>query len=280
MYRSARTSRADPNDEDWIVPQSDRHDSNRCNVGRILYDTEDEDEVYHPYIGEGEQDYESDCDIQPPQRKRRKLSSSAQPARIAVTERQTRSHVISSHLRPVHGPARGRRYSGSQNVSSAPQGHSVEGTTEAHAANYGEWLLEDAVLKRVTVNGLATFQLQFTWDSCTNHSRGVRATRIPPYTPPAEKGFPTGLGLGTRNSFTLDEDNLIVKLKSQGLHWKEIHRQFVEALPERKRTMAALQKQVPRGGERNVKREEKTRYLGDARGEEGGASKLKYQSLI
>jgi hypothetical protein len=43
-------------------------------------------------------------------------------------------------------------------------------------AKFEEWPLEDAVLKRVTVNGLPTFQIQFTWNACTNVVHKDRAT--------------------------------------------------------------------------------------------------------
>lgn len=37
------------------------------------------------------------------------------------------------------------------------------------AALFEEWPLKDAVLKRVTVGGHSTFQLQFTWDSAVRN---------------------------------------------------------------------------------------------------------------
>ncbi|KAI1379273.1 hypothetical protein F4677DRAFT_363085 [Hypoxylon crocopeplum] len=239
VRRSARISRANPNDEDGYMEQ----DSNRRHRGRTFHTNMEDEGTYHPDISEGEQGNESEYDIWPPQHKRLRINSPAQPARIKATGRRMRPYGVSSQPRQAQEPACGRKYSGNRSIPSPPSshGHSDEETTEAHAAKFKEWPLEDAVLKRVTVNGLATFQLQFTWDTCANHSRGVRATGSPLYNPPAKKGLPARLGPGTRNSFTLEEDNLIVKLKSQELHWKEIYRQFGKTLPGRKRSMAALQ---------------------------------------
>ncbi|KAK3695690.1 hypothetical protein B0T22DRAFT_456004 [Podospora appendiculata] len=38
-------------------------------------------------------------------------------------------------------------------------------------ASFGEWPLDDAVLKRTIVNGVATFQMEFSWDACVNHGQ-------------------------------------------------------------------------------------------------------------
>jgi hypothetical protein len=52
-------------------------------------------------------------------------------------------------------------------------------------AEFEEWPLKDAVLKRVLVDDLATFQLQFTWDFCANDTGeecalGSRRCKPPP----------------------------------------------------------------------------------------------------
>lgn len=70
-------------------------------------------------------------------------------------------------------PPRKRR-NGQRSIPNLPysQGPSDEiGIVQASMASFEEWLLQNAVLKHVTVDGLATFQLQFTWNSCANHKR-------------------------------------------------------------------------------------------------------------
>lgn len=95
VRRSARISRANPNDEDGYMEQ----DSNRRHRGRTFHTNMEDEGTYYPDISEGEQGNESEYDIWPPQHKRRRMNSSAQPARIKATGRRTRSYGISSQPR-------------------------------------------------------------------------------------------------------------------------------------------------------------------------------------
>jgi hypothetical protein len=89
------------------------------------------------------------------------------------------------------------------------------------------------VLKRVTANGLATFQRQFVWDSCVNHRRKDPTTGRLQYQSPAKRRPTTKRGASTRARFTPEEDDLLVELKNQGLPGQDIHKQFTDAFPQR-----------------------------------------------
>ncbi|KAK4108027.1 hypothetical protein N656DRAFT_450250 [Canariomyces notabilis] len=95
--------------------------------------------------------------IQLPQGKRRK-------ARL----RKNSLSLQAQQPPPTQGPKRRQR----QHRNSRPQSSGVstleEGALEADFASFEEWPLE-AVLKRVRVGGAATFQVEFTWNLCTNH---------------------------------------------------------------------------------------------------------------
>jgi hypothetical protein len=74
----------------------------------------------------------------------------------------------------------------------------------------------------VVESGVATFQLQFSWDLCTGRGTYVKAQKG--RTPLSAKG---------RGLFTANEDALLIKLKEQGISWKDIHGQFPAMYPGR-----------------------------------------------
>jgi hypothetical protein len=100
------------------------------------------------------------------------------------------------------------------------------------------------VLKRVTENGMVTFQLQFTWDECRKQGGTAQPKGQHTVTdaPQATTHRTTNQYRATRAAFTAEEDNLAIKLKEDGLPWKDIHKQFTEFFPGW-RTVVALQVQ-------------------------------------
>jgi hypothetical protein len=72
-----------------------------------------------------------------------------------------------------------------------------EETVEAAFASFEEWPLE-AVLKRVWVDGTATFQVEFKGNPCTNHGRNDRAPDGPRPKSPARRTSLTGRALPSR----------------------------------------------------------------------------------
>ncbi|KAI3326451.1 hypothetical protein HD806DRAFT_551424 [Xylariaceae sp. AK1471] len=103
------------------------------------------------------------------------------------------------------------------------------GSVQVSMASFEEWLLPNAVLTHVIVDGLATFQLQFTWDSCASYKRKYFATGNRSHKSLVKDRCLTKRGAAMRLVFTPEEDDHFVELKNQGLSWKEIHMQFREA---------------------------------------------------
>ena len=66
------------------------------------------------------------------------------------------------------------------------------------------WPLE-AVLKRVWVDGAATFQVEFTWNPCTNHGRHERAPENPRRKSPAGGISSTARTLSSRVASTTEK---------------------------------------------------------------------------
>jgi hypothetical protein len=149
--------------------------------------------MYHsPQGSEREQDEEDEVDVRPPPRKRRKVTPPTRSTLLGIaTRRQIRSNGGVSRPRQVRTSFPSRKRSGRQYIRHLPSSQhssSEEGTAHIPMAEFGEWPLKDAVLKRAMVNGLATFQLQFTWVSCTN---------------PVHNGHTAGLAIGGSGSNSL-----------------------------------------------------------------------------
>lgn len=73
-------------------------------------------------------------------------------------------------------------------------------TAPALVADFEEWMLPDTIFKRVTMDGRVTFQLQFSWDPCTKHSRGTRSSQPPQDTPAFDGSSSTKRGKSSRGS--------------------------------------------------------------------------------
>ncbi|KAB5513491.1 hypothetical protein GE09DRAFT_629412 [Coniochaeta sp. 2T2.1] len=187
---------------------------------------------------------EEDDDICPPQRKRLKTSTPAQPTLGTSTGRRTRSSGGTSGSQQVQTSAPGRKRSGRRSIPSPPSSQcstDEQVSVQVPMAKFEEWPLEDVVLKRVTANGMATFQLQFAWDSCANHTRKDPTTGRLQYQSPVKRRPSTKRGVSTRARFTPEEDDLLVELKNQGLPWQDIHKRFTDAFPQRERRVGSLQ---------------------------------------
>jgi hypothetical protein len=85
------------------------------------------------------------------------------------------------------------------------------------------------------VDGMATFQLQFTWDPCGKQGHGREDCPDVTQRVVARPKEHAVKGVGTkRAAFTADEDNLIIQLKEiKGLPWKKLHQQFTNTFPGR-----------------------------------------------
>jgi hypothetical protein len=110
-----------------------------------------------------------------------------------------------------------------------------ESHIETPTAKFEEWPLGQAVLKRITIDGAVTFQLEFKWEPCTNERSGMRTVshRVAPPRPKARSATTKGKRGSARSNFTPEEDNLIITLKDRGLSWRDIHTQHKSKFPER-----------------------------------------------
>lgn len=129
---------------------------------------------------------------------------------------------------PVHSP---RSMSSQDSVTTA--------NAKAPAAKYEEWPVQGATLKRLTMDGRVTFQLEFSWELCAGgHSPGSQnSSRSKPH---IEEKISRTQRSSAAHAFAREEDDLIVKLKDAGLPWPEIHKQFSNEFPQR-RSQGSLQ---------------------------------------
>lgn len=106
----------------------------------------------------------------------------------------------------------------------------------AIGARFEEWPLQNAILKRVIVDGVATFQLQFEWPLPTAHGqRGATTRKVTRASIRGHDSQPRRKP-AKNAKFAPEEDNLLVKLKGEGmLSWAEIHQQFNATFPGRSR---------------------------------------------
>ncbi|KAK3899256.1 hypothetical protein C8A05DRAFT_46630 [Staphylotrichum tortipilum] len=143
-------------------------------------DTNDEVDC-PPTVGSDVKQGNDEDVVRPPRAKRRRVNTSASTTRRTAPMRQARLRCTNSSLLarrppPTQGP---KRRQSRRNISK-PQpttGSALEEETLGAAfASFEEWPLE-AVLKRVWVDGAATFQVEFTWNPCTNHGHNDRAPK-------------------------------------------------------------------------------------------------------
>jgi hypothetical protein len=117
-------------------------------------------------------------------------------------------------------------------IPSPPHSQSSGGEahTQAPTAKFEEWPLGQAVLKRVTINGSVTFQLQFTWEP---YKSKQASTQVGLHNSLSHSTRPITKRRAVTKSYSPEEDSLIIALKEQGLSWKDIHTQHRKLFPER-----------------------------------------------
>ncbi|KAH7119374.1 hypothetical protein B0J13DRAFT_568739, partial [Dactylonectria estremocensis] len=110
-----------------------------------------------------------------------------------------------------------------------------------------EWQLDNVILKRVVLNGVATFQLQFGWDMCSKYDNAVDAVHDRRHRAFAGSTGRVHRGEGAKAKFTPEEDRFLLDLNegedgqsSPHLTWSEIYRRFNERFPGR-RSCGSLQ---------------------------------------
>ncbi|RYP49032.1 hypothetical protein DL768_005172 [Monosporascus sp. mg162] len=205
-------------DEAETVQKSENHDNPRRHLRRRRRDG-----MYHPPEGNKREQDEEDDDTRRQPRKRRKMSSPSRTAlqtgRTRLDGRFSRTAAPSHHDKSEYQHQAGNPPAGTAStvLCSLKFPAIKKGVVQAPMAKYEEWPLGNAVPKRTTVNDLAAFQLQFTWDSCVNHGH----EKLPVKRRPCTKR-----STATRVTFTPDEDDLLINPKSQGLPWRKIYMRY------------------------------------------------------
>ncbi|TGJ84457.1 hypothetical protein E0Z10_g4337 [Xylaria hypoxylon] len=180
------------------------------------------------------EDEENDDACQPPSKRRRGSSLARSTVLRPATRRHLHSDDAPSRSQRVRTSASGRKRSDRHSVLSSPSSQkSID-----RKATFEEWPLGNAVLKRVTVGGMATFQVEFTWDSCATHGRKDRATEDPHDTYPV-RGSPSLRRGGAAGLHFTPEDALIEltddDAQSPPLTEEEAEWEFERILGTRKR---------------------------------------------
>merc|ERR1712000_120654 len=206
-------------------------------------ETYDDEEFHPPYLSEcghggSRGGDETDEELgSPPPKRRKPWRSPASPSR------RRRSGIPS--LDPDTLLAQARTPQLALNIPSPPSSHdsSQDSHCRTTSANFEEWPLPNATLKRVTLgNGRTTFQLQFDWDlqADDRQARCPRSNRS--RAPISKKGNRRRLDTAPRVAFTREEDKLLIELKEgrKGLTWLAIYRLFDDKFPGR-RSQGSLQ---------------------------------------
>ncbi|KAJ9161134.1 hypothetical protein NKR19_g2534 [Coniochaeta hoffmannii] len=234
-------------DDDGLGQKSDDYGDSRADTvcdGTDVNGTDGEDsdseEDYRPPspdCSDGELDEDDDFGA-PPSKRRKTVAAIPATPKTTATQRLCSSGPAAQPREVqslTHGGKRSPRRSIPSPLSSRAS-HDGKGAVGAVSARFEEWPLENVSLKRVTENGVTTFQLQFSWDSCEH------ATESPRSESPVKKRNLAKRGATARAVITPDEDDLLIRLKEvDKLRWQEIHKKFTEAFPGRKRSVATLQ---------------------------------------
>ncbi|UNI14792.1 hypothetical protein JDV02_001388 [Purpureocillium takamizusanense] len=144
--------------------------------------------------------------------------------------------LAEEHADAVQPPRKRRRAESlAGNLPSPPASTSTENDADdvSKVAEFEEWALENVLLKRIMVDGVATFQLQFDWNLCTTHC-GLKAKNPKQAQRGANRSAPQRRNSTIQGIFTSDEDDSIIRLKEElQLPWTEIHRRHTEQYPGR-----------------------------------------------
>jgi hypothetical protein len=111
-------------------------------------------------------------------RKRRRMSPSTPTTHETASRPQTRLHCAG--LQPPRAqPSKHRRSQRGLFIPPSSGTSTSKDETKAPVAKVEEWPLDGAVLRRVIVKGVTTFQLQFQWDAPANREQKQRTPGIP-----------------------------------------------------------------------------------------------------
>ncbi|KAK0655337.1 hypothetical protein B0T16DRAFT_451038 [Cercophora newfieldiana] len=218
-------------------------------------DTDGED--YRPIVGSDAEQSKDDDDVdRQPRRKRRRVSGTTLATSGTASQQQTRScrgggSPSGAAQRSSRRPKRRLDRNLPNPPSSRRSALERESETDrAPVAEFEEWPLGNAILKRVTMDGsLPVFVVQFTWDPCAKHGTGHHGTEDRSSFSTAKRHRPAKQGSTryakdkdtTANSkptstprrakYTPEDDAKIRRLKERGLSWPAIAEHFPGRTP-------------------------------------------------
>ena len=116
-------------------------------------------------------------------------------------------------------------------TESPPTRERANSLADSTDAAFDEWVLQDVILKRTTMNGKATFQFQFDWDLCMKHGEKTGLSRKGTIRQSTDFAIAKPI---TRRAFTPEEDRFLIELKEmEVLPWSKIHQRFCGRFTER-----------------------------------------------
>ncbi|KAF2962626.1 hypothetical protein GQX73_g10947 [Xylaria multiplex] len=190
------------NEGDKVIPDSDRSSNRNAHGDKHFAPT------HNGRAEEQDKDADKEDSVQPPAPKRQKSNRHPPEDEEGDDIYQPPDSIFTRTTLPrsqrVRMLASGRQRSGQHSVLSSP---SSQKSIDPKPV-FEEWPLGNAVLKRVTVNGITTFQVQFTWDSCAMHKHKDRATKDPQDTFPVKRSPSLRRG-GAAGPRLTPEDTLI-----------------------------------------------------------------------
>ncbi|KAK7393948.1 hypothetical protein QQX98_013270 [Neonectria punicea] len=226
-----------------LVQDDDDGDTDSSSQGRGFHPgqrSQLRDEGYYPSPMEAEpmglDDPESEGEDECPRKRRRITQSSVNLLRNSeISVERPRRGGQSLRSTSARSTDKGGN-AGESGILSPASSQAMLDETEARpvGARFEEWPLQNAVLKRITDDGIATFQLQFDWNPCTKPGHASGATWGQADSPTNRTTGKAKRASSRRTPFTSAEDGLLIKLKEdEMLAWSEIHRQYSETYPGR-----------------------------------------------
>ena len=167
----------------------------------------------------------------------RSLGQRRRSPRYPFRSQRNNSKEDSTQKHPANSP-RLQKFSGPTTNTVLEPDHGTQS-----GAKFEEWPLENVILKRITIGGQTTFQLQFGWNPCAREHDTQRTSQQQTralYERHVVRSEGKIRRKPRRTAFTPDEDNYLVRLKEQSLSWSEIHRKFNMEF-DHQRTQGALQ---------------------------------------
>ncbi|KAK1634180.1 hypothetical protein BDP81DRAFT_66640 [Colletotrichum phormii] len=167
-----------------------------------------------------------------PKRRKRNFQETVGTSR-ALRPRDTSSQLaVELRRRSERAPNRPRT-SGILTPQVSPASTEKEIDPRSFFAQYDEWPLKNAVLKRITDGIVTTFQLQWEQPSTERQQTHCYPSVSRPSGSSLKGRKSARRSAKSRCPFSEQENELLIQLKGQGLSWREIHNSFSSSFPGR-----------------------------------------------